>query len=220
MTTTICVVARAPLAGRCKPKIAKVFGPEFAAKLCAAMLRDTLDGLNAIDVDRHVTTYLVEDGATAALGNHVHPPWALAPQPEGDLGCAIVHAAETFGKDGPLLLARTDSPTFDTDEAEKALKRLTSDEADVVLAPTADGGFHFIATRTFAPRMFEDVPWSTAEVVTTIRARCAELALRLEELPEHYDVDSQEDLERLVMELKAHPNRAPRTAEFLVRNGW
>jgi len=218
--TTICVIARAPLEGRCKPKISDFLGPEFTAKLCAAMLRDTLDGLNAIEVDRHVTTYLVEEGADAMLARHVHPPWTLSPQPEGDLGAAIVHAEETFGKDGPLLLARSDSPTAATEDAERALARLSKDEVDVVLAPTADGGFHFIATRSFTPALFEGIPWGTPEVNARIRAVCSDLSLRLEELPEHYDVDSPQDLERLTAELKAHPDRAPRTAEFLLRNGW
>ena len=38
-------------------------------------------------------------------------------------------------------------------------------------------------------------------------------------LPPWYDVDTAEDLERLVEELRTHPSRAPHTCRFLERNG-
>ncbi len=217
--STICVVARAPLLGVAKPKIAEWLGPEFAVKLHGAMLRDTLDGLNAIEAARYVTTYLAEDGALGALAHHVHPPWELMAQPGRDLASAMHHAVEAFGT-GALLLVRSDSPAALTEPIEEALREVERGDTDVVLAPTEDGGWHFIAMKEPARKLFEDIPWNTDAVADRTRAICQELSLRVRELPPTYDVDSQQDMEKLVAELKAHPERAPRTAEFLVRNGW
>ena len=40
----------------------------------------------------------------------------------------------------------------------------------------------------------------------------------LRELPGWYDVDEPSDVLRLLDEMRSHPDRAPRTAQFLTKN--
>jgi hypothetical protein len=52
----------------------------------------------------------------------------------------------------------------------------------------------------------------------TTRVRCKELGLTLRELPKWYDVDEPSDVMRLLDEVRTHPERAPRTAQFFAMN--
>ena len=56
---------------------------------------------------------------------------------------------------------------------------------------------------------------STPTVLSDTLAIAAEKGMRVDLLPEWYDVDSAQDLERLSVELAAQPDRAPATNRFL-----
>jgi glycosyltransferase A (GT-A) superfamily protein (DUF2064 family) len=68
------------------------------------------------------------------------------------------------------------------------------------------------------PRLLADIPWSTPAVMETTRRRCRDLGLSWHELPKWYDVDEPSDVLLLLDEMRAHPERAPRTAQFLIKN--
>lgn len=53
-TTTIAVFTEAPIPGRCLRGLVDGYSPQWTAGLLAAMLRDTLDGLLAIEAERHL----------------------------------------------------------------------------------------------------------------------------------------------------------------------
>ncbi len=95
----------------------------------------------------------------------------------------------------------SDHPTLPLDLVHRAFETLETPEAgaDVVLGPAEDGGYYLIALKAGAvhPRLFEDVAWSTGEVLATTLNRCRELGLSVELLPEASDVDTPEDLRRL-----------------------
>lgn len=71
-------------------------------------------------------------------------------------------------------------------------------EADVVLAPTPDGGYGLLALRAPTAALFEDVPWSTSAVARVTRERARAAGLRLVELQGLSDVDVAADLEGAV----------------------
>jgi glycosyltransferase A (GT-A) superfamily protein (DUF2064 family) len=68
------------------------------------------------------------------------------------------------------------------------------------------------------PTLLRDIPWSTPAVLETTRLRCRELGLTVRELPEWYGVDEPSDVLALLDEMRTNPERAPRTAQFLVKN--
>jgi glycosyltransferase A (GT-A) superfamily protein (DUF2064 family) len=64
------------------------------------------------------------------------------------------------------------------------------------------------------PELFEGIDWSTERVIPQTLAICRRLGLHVHELPEWYDVDVEEDLDRLRRDLARAPSTAPRTWAF------
>lgn len=69
-----------------------------------------------------------------------------------------------------------------------------------MLVPTEDGGYCLLGLRRYAPILFNDIPWGTELVLEQTRARLRELGWSWHELPERWDVDRPEDVERLKSE--------------------
>ena len=87
----------------------------------------------------------------------------------------------------------------------------------MVLGPAEDGGYYLIALRAgaVAPRLFAEIAWSTDQVLPTTLARCRELGLAAELLPEASDVDTPEDLRRLAKRMTDGDLGCPRTRALL-----
>ncbi|MFB3785739.1 MAG: TIGR04282 family arsenosugar biosynthesis glycosyltransferase [bacterium] len=118
------------------------------------------------------------------------------PQPSGDLGeklrrglermLAVADRALAVGSDIP------DLPLAYLEQAAAALPH-----HDLTIGPAADGGYYLIGLSRPAPELFTNVPWSTPHVLRTTLAKAADLGLSVAILPEWYDVDTAEDLNRL-----------------------
>lgn len=244
MKTAIGVMARAPLPGRCKTRLLAAHSPEWVAGLYAAMLRDTLDGLQSVQADDYfvfvapVPPSVEEEEregpggddeartklAFEVLARHVPAPWQLVAQSGGplrgdDLGARVEHALGIMFERGAgyALLSSSDAPSFPPAPLAEAF----ADEAthgQVLIGPSDDGGYYVIGMSRLEPRLLRDIPWSTPAVMETTRLRCKELGLTIRELPRWYDVDQPSDVLRLVDELRKEPELAPRTAQFLVMN--
>jgi uncharacterized protein len=96
-----------------------------------------------------------------------------------------------------------------------AARALADGEADVVIGPSDDGGYYLIGLREPRAVLFEDVPWSTAEVLAVTLARAHGFGLRVHLLPAWFDVDTEADLHRLRDELAAGGAGPTRTAAFV-----
>jgi rSAM/selenodomain-associated transferase 1 len=215
--TTLGVMARAPVAGKCKTRLSGAVGAEGAAALYEAMLRDTLDAMQGVGATRLVVLAAPEDDGVLALRSLVESPWEIVPQVGTGLGERLVNAFRTLGTDGgPVVLSDSDSPTVPISPIAQALHRFVEPRRAIV-GPCEDGGYYLIGLTTLELGVLEQIPWSTAQVMATTRARCRTLGLSLQELPVGYDVDDARDLDRLRAELTTHPERAPRTAAAVSR---
>ena len=68
---------------------------------------------------------------------------------------------------------------------------------DAVVGPAEDGGYVLLGLKLVAPELFQDMPWGTDGVLSKTRQRLRGLAWDWRELPELWDVDDPQDLERL-----------------------
>jgi hypothetical protein len=71
---------------------------------------------------------------------------------------------------------------------------------DVVLVPADDGGYVLIGSNMPQPGLFNDIAWSTAQVMAQTRERARTLGLRVYELAPLWDVDVDSDLARMERE--------------------
>ncbi len=210
----IGVMAAAPLPGRCKPELLAAYGAEWVANLYAAMLRDTLDGLNSIDAASYVV--FTDDEAKGALERHVPAPWTIATLEGDETGARVEKAFALLLKEaGCAIVAGSDAPSFPIEPLAKALEEMT-EAPRAIVAPTEGGTTYLLALNQLLPRVVRDVAWNTPALVDTIRLRAKEAGLPIVELPPWYAVEAPSDVLRLIDEMRVAPERAPRTAQFLV----
>ena len=212
---TLGIMARAPIAGHCKTRLAAALGDEAAAELYRAMLLDSLDVFGRVGATRLAVMTAPEHDGIAVMRALVPPEWEVVAQEGAGLGARLAHAFRTLGQDADaVVLVDSDSPTVAAAPVAHALARFSGPRR-ALMGPCDDGGYYLIGLTTQELGILDGITWSTTKVADETRARCAALGLALEELPPAYDVDRPEDLERLRAELAHNPERAPRTARAL-----
>jgi glycosyltransferase A (GT-A) superfamily protein (DUF2064 family) len=116
--------------------------------------------------------------------------------------------------DGPVCLIGADAPLLDAGHV-RAVERLLSGGAALVVAPASDGGYSLIGLREPAPALFAGVPWGTPGVMAATRTRAAAAGILITEIEAVDDVDRPEDLAPLADALARAPAAAPRTRHVL-----
>jgi uncharacterized protein len=134
-----------------------------------------------------------------------------------DLGARVEHAFdELFGRGvGYAFLAESDAPSVPNEPLAQALADDVA-RREILVGPSDDGGIVVLGLPQADPALMREIPWGTPQVLATLRERCRDRSTTLRELPAWYDVDEPNDVLRLMEELRKHPERAPRTAQFLV----
>lgn len=207
--------ARAPLPGRCKTRLAAAIGPEAAAQLYEALLRDTLANLSAVSEARRVLLAAQEHDGVAILERLAPPGWEVVPQATGELSERLIEAFASLGDgEAPMICVGSDAPFVSADALRVAL---ADDGYDVVIGPSRDGGYWAIGMRRLVRELLADMPWSSNQVTRETLARCHRLGLTVRFLPESFDVDEEGDLGELRRAIADRPELAPRTAAWLTR---
>ncbi len=122
----------------------------------------------------------------------------LHQQSNGDLGKRMSDALNAGLQDyKQALLIGCDCPSFTTDDFNQAIVALKNG-ADVVLAPTEDGGYSLIGVNQPQTELLSDVdiPWGTAQVLAITRERIKQQQLKGHEIRQQWDIDTPEDLAR------------------------
>jgi rSAM/selenodomain-associated transferase 1 len=191
---TIAILAKAPLPGLAKTRLAPVLGADGAASLQARLIERVVTTAQAAAVGP-VTLWATPD--------HHHPVFqtvaallgvALAVQPDGDLGARMMTALAAAG--GPAMVVGTDCPGLTPEHLRTAAQALV-DGVDVVVVPVDDGGYGLIGMRQPQPALFHGMTWSTSSVMAETRRRLTRLGLSWREPARLWDVDVPADLERL-----------------------
>ncbi|PNW87026.1 hypothetical protein CHLRE_02g105700v5 [Chlamydomonas reinhardtii] len=101
--------------------------------------------------------------------------------------CGAAHAK--------VIITGTDIPDVSGRLFAAAARAL--DHHDMVVGPSADGGYYMLGLTRVAEQLFEDMPWSTDVVLSETLSRAAAAGLRvapLDTLPRLRDVDTAQDL--------------------------
>lgn len=215
MSVTLAVMARAPIEGRCKTRLAASAGAAWATRFYEAMLLDTLERLGQLPVERHVVLAAPEDEGVSRLEALVPAPWQVVAQEGEGLGERLRNGARALWvQGGAVALVSSDSPTMPTAGMVEALRAIAGQHR-AVFGPSGDGGYYLVGLGTLAADVFEGIPWSTSHTLKATLERCAVLSLPVVLLPVGHDVDEAEDLVRLQAELRVDASLAPRCREVL-----
>jgi len=210
----LIVFAKAPVPGTVKTRLCPPLLPEEAAHLAEAFLRDALRMYAKIGVD--VRLYLAGEwdlDRAALFGASLHKQCAGT---LGDRLQAACEESETLGY-SEIVVIGADHPTLPGAYLEEAFRIIRKPDT-AVLGPTSDGGFYLLGMNTYAPEAFEG-KYSHPNVFRETRERIVRIWNRVHQLPEWYDVDRADDLERLIKDLHTGAD-CPNTCLVLERLSW
>lgn len=212
-------MAKAPVSGEVKTRLCPPLAPHEASQLYGCFLEDTIEKAQSMPSTETVVYYAPSE-AEGLFRSLVGTAAKCIPQPGGDVGERMSECFSRLCSPGrQVVIIGTDCPTLPESFIEQSLKVLECGAADLVLGPCSDGGYCLIGMNSHNPRLFEGVSWSTPAVLDQTLSRAADLRLRVSMLPEWYDVDTKEDLPRLVADLlNQRESEAPlanRTTHYL-----
>jgi len=198
LNATLLIVAKAPVPGLAKTRIAATVGPEAAADLAAAALLDTLDV--ATSCDANVVVALTGDLGSAARSAEIGQALAgvsVIDQRGVGLAERLAHAHADAAGHGPVVQIGMDTPQVTVDDLTAADALIQSDGA--VLGLAADGGWWLLgmddATRA---EFLVDIPMSAAD--TGARTSAA-LGIGQPRLRELRDMDTWADAVAIAAEV-------------------
>lgn len=190
--TVLAVMARYPTAGAVKTRLARIMGAERACMLYRAFLAD-LETRFTAGPRPLVWVFSPPD---APFSKILAAGARCMPQRGRNLGERMHSAFGDLCREGydRVILIGSDTPHLrDTwlDEAERRL-----DDVDVVLGPSADGGYYLIALRQ-PHDVFSGILMSTGRVLEQTLQKAAARDLRVHLLPSTFDIDEYDDLVQL-----------------------
>jgi uncharacterized protein len=199
MRACLLVVAKAPVAGLAKTRLARTVGDRAAADLAAAALLDTLAAVRAVPDTTAVvaiTGAVAEAERSAQLGSEL-ARCAVLPQHGRDFAARLANAHALTGcrfPGRPVFQIGMDTPQVSPDLLSDAVARLLAPETDAVLGPAADGGWWGLGLRDpHQAAALRAVPMSRPDTgdrtLDALRAR----GLRVATLPVLSDVDTFDD---------------------------
>ena len=215
--TAVIVMARYPMLGATKTRLARTLGDEKTVRLYRAFLTDLAHhhGKQAYTLCWAYTPANVD---YRALIESLAPEQAQGmryfPQQGEGLGERLLSAFHQVSDQGYrcMMVIGSDSPHIQP--ATIAQARAALDDSDVVLGPADDGGYYLLGMER-PYDVFSGIPMSTPDVLTmTIEAaQHQELSVRV--IESLFDVDEMPDLLRLATLLTYNRTLAPATAAYL-----
>lgn len=192
----LLVVAKAPVPGLAKTRLAASIGDEAAADIAAAALLDTLDAVAAAPVTGRVVAF-TGDLDAAARADEIRTRLAsftVVPQRGDDFAqrLASAHADAFTGE--PVLQIGMDTPQVTAELLTGCVRRLL--DGDAVLGMAGDGGWWALGVSSpAAAACLVDVPMSQSDTGALTLAAIRSTGTAVTLLPELDDVDTIDDID-------------------------
>jgi len=213
----LIVMAKEPSVGNTKTRLSPPLTEKQAKDLYLSFLMDTLELMSRVEQAEPVVAYWPSEAER--VFRRLAPDGFHFVQQEGaDLGERLNHVLTVCLEQGyrQVVAVDSDSPTLPASYLRAAFTTLDNPAVDVVLGPCDDGGYYLIGMKSPQPFLFEKMEMSTATVAADTLKRGEQNGLRFVCLPNWYDVDTGQDLQRLATELGPHGCEIARhTREFL-----
>jgi rSAM/selenodomain-associated transferase 1 len=202
----LVVVAKAPVPGEVKTRLVPHLTSEEAAELYRCFLQDrmmTLDTLRGVELAIAFTPADAGEMFVPFSRNGI----GLFCQKGRDLGERLnnIFIEKLAGGYDAVSIIDSDTPDLPRWSIQESFKRLLSNQTDVVFGPCRDGGYYLVGMRQPHPELFDDIPWSTARVLSNTLAKAQKLGVKSDLLPWWDDLDTFEDLVAFYNKYKNQP---------------
>lgn len=192
----ILVFCKAPIPGQVKTRLTTAVSPETATEIHMHLTQRTLalvTDTKIAPVQLWCSPDIEHSFFQTCVGDY---GVSLHPQPGGDLGTRMHQAFfNALAQYQSALIIGCDCPSLTRQDLSDGLAALHNGY-QVILAPAEDGGYTLIGLNQVQPLLFKSINWGSNEVLTSTKNTINELNLSYFELPEQWDVDTPEDLQR------------------------
>ena len=193
--SVILVFAKAPVAGRVKTRLLPHISAAQAAQLHMELTHNRLQMCTAAGVcdvqlwcspDVHHPFF---PACRQRYGTQLHA------QQGNDLGERMSGAIKAMlRRYSKVVVIGTDAPALGMPMIVSAIEQL--DRCDVALVPAEDGGYVLLGASSYRQDLLAGIAWGTKTVLTDTLRNLDSLGLEYALLPECWDVDRPEDLQR------------------------
>jgi len=200
IAVAVLVVAKAPVPGLAKTRLAATVGDAAAADIAAAALLDTLDAVASAPVAARIVAMTGELGAasrSAAITDRLRA-FTVIDQRGDDFADRLANAHADAARIGglPVLQIGMDTPQVTADLLAECAEALAG--ADAVLGMAHDGGWWALGVGSpESAECLRTVPMSTAETGAVTLAALRDTGLDVRLLTELSDVDTVDDVGRV-----------------------
>ena len=183
----LIIFTRKPELGKVKTRLAKGVGQEKALEIYIYLLKHSAEISSHVSAEKQVW-YTTSIEKNDIWNDNIFKKYK---QLDGDLGKKMKHAFFTnFNNEfEKVVIMGTDLLDIDTNTIENAFQQL--DKHDVVIGPAEDGGYYLMGMNHFIPEVFDNVEWSTSEVLEKTLEKLKHKSVML--LDEKNDIDYKED---------------------------
>lgn len=200
-TEALIIFLKYPEPGHVKTRLAASIGTINAAKVYQKMAERVITGLEDDASELRTVIFFDPPEAADKVRKWLQPfktNLLLMPQTAGGLGQKMADAFNrTFAirDTQKIVIIGTDCPAVDVAIIRDAYNAL--EHYSAVIGPALDGGYYLLGLNTEIPWLFEDIPWSTPQVLaqTLRQLEMHQMSYRL--LPELQDIDTGDDLQTL-----------------------
>jgi rSAM/selenodomain-associated transferase 1 len=183
-----------PEKGKVKTRVASAMGDKMAMKLYRRFLLEMLFTLNKGTFLFYLCFH--PENSLNDLKDWLGDHYLYTPQMGENLGQRMKNGfVEAFSMNFKrVVLIGSDIPDLPLEFIEEAFNSLG--EKDAVIGPSFDGGYYLIGFRdkTFSPKVFEGIPWSTEKVFEETMKVLEKERLTVHTLKLLRDIDTIEDL--------------------------
>ena len=183
--------------GKVKTRLAKTVGDIQALKIYKALLQHTKE----IALATSATRFLFYSNDINSKDDWSSQYFLKFAQQGKALGERMQHAFQlVFQKHQKVLIIGSDCASLNPAIVQQAFDQLQ--HFPFVIGPAIDGGYYLLGMNQYQPSLFENIEWSTDQVLASTLQKINALGQSYFLLPELSDIDYEEDWKKYGWEIE------------------
>lgn len=194
--TAFIIFGRYPHPGKVKTRLASSIGDDTAAEFYRLCAEHTFRQLTRFLPHTSVCFYCADKDDFSLTNEWVAPyRFSREIQSGSTLGERMKSAFDSSFQNGAtqVIIIGTDAPDISSEILQTSVTALET--ADLVIGPALDGGYYLLGMKKLNEDLFEDIPWSTDNVLQATIEKAYAHHLTIQLLPVLTDIDTLQDLQ-------------------------
>ncbi|MFZ4543018.1 MAG: TIGR04282 family arsenosugar biosynthesis glycosyltransferase [Saprospiraceae bacterium] len=191
-SNALLIFIKNPELGKVKTRLAAGLGDEKALQIYLQLQEMTRNLALQLDCKRYLfysdSIDHTDNWLTEAFDKQIQAGGDLGQRMSRAFGSALMHHKK-------VVIIGSDCPEINVDIINTAFEKL--DQNDIVIGPAKDGGYYLLGMKSFSPQLFEDITWSSNQVLHQTLDKIEQIGKTVDFCPILSDLDDIKDWEML-----------------------